>query len=150
MFPGLDPALDQRLIRDQRDKDVPLCQAVAAIPAINQQEFYELHLIDPADARHWASLPRWKRPIRKGDQDDQQIWKFFTIDRLAMERASRPQTQLWSMASQGANLGQKFGTIRYLTPAGLRKLVDVMSTYGDMLQHGRDLGDVTKKPWEER
>jgi hypothetical protein len=150
LFTGLDPALDHRLIRDEHDKDVVLCQAVAAVPAPNQQEFYELYLVDAADARHWAALPRWKRPIRKGDTDDQQIWKFFTIQRLCMEQAANPLAAAWPMTSQGAQLPQTFGTIRYLTPAGLQKLVDVMGSYGNMLQYGRDLGDVTKKPWDEK
>jgi len=150
LFPGVDPAFDHRLIRDHRDKDVVLCRALAVLPPVNQQQFYELYLVDPVDARHWAALPRWKRPIRKGDTDDQQIWKFFTISRLAIERAARDVIPAWSMRSQGAQLPQTFGTIRYLTPAGLQKLVDVMSTYGEMLQYGRDLGDVTKKPWDER
>jgi len=118
------------------------------VPLVNQQEFYELYLVDPADARHWAALPRWKRPIRKGDPDDIQIWKFFTIQRLCMEQAAANAAP-WPMSSQGAQLPQTFGTIRYLTPGGLQKLVDVMGTYGDMLQYGRDLGNVVKKPWEE-
>jgi hypothetical protein len=33
---------------------------------------------------------------------------------------------------------------------GLQKLCDVMGAYGITLQYGRDLGDVTKKPWEEK
>lgn len=117
---------------------------------MNQQEFLELYLVDPVDAKHWASLPRWKRHIRKGDPDDIQIWKFFTIQRLFMERAARETIPAWAMSSQGAQLSQTFGTIRYLTPRGLQKLVDVMGTFGDMLQYGRELGDVTKKPWEEK
>lgn len=150
IFVGLDPALDQRLVRDKRDKDIALCQTLAAVPVVNQQEFYELYLVDPADARHWLLLPRWKRPIRKGNTDDQQIWKFFTIQRLCMEQAANPEAAAWPMASQGAQLPQTFGVIRYLTPAGLQKLVDVMGSYGTMLQYGRDLGDVTKKPWDEK
>ncbi|HZD64219.1 MAG TPA: hypothetical protein VE200_15645 [Xanthobacteraceae bacterium] len=149
LFVGLDRGLDHRLIRDHRDKDVTLCQALAAVPTAQQQEFYELYLVDPADARHWAALPRWKRPIRKGNTDDQQIWKFFTIQHLCMEQAAS-NAPPWAMSSQGAQLSQTFGTIAYLTPEGLKKLVTVMGTYGDMLQYGRDLGDVTKKPWEEK
>lgn len=149
LFPGLNAALDQRLIRDGRDKDVALCRVVASVQAIDQREFLELYLIDPKDAQHWAILPPWKRPIRKGDADDIEIWKFFTMQRLNMEQAAS-DGQPWPMASQGAQLPQMFGAVNRLTLAGLKKLCLVMSTFGTMLQYGRDLGHVTKKPWEER
>ncbi len=147
LFSGIDAALDQRLIREHRDKDVTLCQALAKIAAADQRDFLELYLVDPADAQHWATLPTWKRPIRKGDDDDQQIWKFFTMQRLNMEQAARDAPP-WSLASQGAQLPQMFGALVRLSPAGLQKLVAVMNTYGVLLQHGRELGNVTKKPWE--
>ncbi len=149
VFPGIEAALDHRLIREQRDKDVALCQALAVIPANDQRDFLELYLFDPADARQWAALPAWKRPIRKGDTDDQQIWKFFTMQRLNMEQAASPTAPAWAMSSQGAQLPQMFGVLAYLSPAGLKKLCLVMSTYGTALQHGHQLGNVTKKPWEE-
>jgi hypothetical protein len=149
VFIGLDSGLDHRLIRDERDKDVALGRALAALPAANQQEFYELYLVNPADARHWAKLPPWKRPIRSGDKDDIQIWKFFTMQRLNMEQAAR-EAPPWSMASQGAQLPQMFGSIAYLTPEGFKRLVLVMNSYGTSLQYGRELGDVVKKPWEEK
>jgi hypothetical protein len=150
LFPGLDARLDARLIRDHRNKDVALGQALAAIPANDQRDFLELYLVDPADAHHWAALPAWKRPIRKGDADDQQIWKFFTMQRLNMEQAASPVAPAWAMSSQGAQLPQMFGVIAYLSPAGLKKLCLVMSMYGTALQHDQALGNVTKKPWEER
>lgn len=150
LFPGIAAALDRRLIQDHRDKDVALCQALAAIPANDQRDFLELYLVDPADAHHWAALPAWKRPIRKGDPDDQQIWKFFTMQRLNMEQAASPVAPAWAMSSQGAQLPQMFGVIAYLSPAGLKKLCLVMSMYGTALQHDQALGNVTKKPWEER
>lgn len=146
LFAGLDAKLDERLIRDRRDKDVALCQALALIPASEQREFLDLYLVDPADAQRWASLPTWKRPIRKGDKDDIQIWAFFTMQRLNMEQAAR-EAPPWSMASQGAQLPQMFGALARLSPAGLQKLVLVMNAFGVALQYGRDLGDVTKKPW---
>lgn len=149
LFAGVEAALDERLKREHRDKDVGLCQALAQIPASDQREFLELYLVDPLDAQRWASLPTWKRPIRKGDKDDQQIWAFFTMQRLNMEQAAR-EAPPWSMASQGAQLPQMFGALARLSPIGLQKLVAVMNTYGVLLQYGRDLGDVTKKPWEER
>jgi hypothetical protein len=149
LFPGLTVALDQRLIRDRRDKDVALCRAVAAVPTVDQREFLELYLRDPKDAQHWAGLPRWKRPIRKGDPDDILVWKFFTMQRLNMEQAAS-EAPPWSLASQGAQLPQMFGTLMRLTPHGVQKLGLVMNAFGDALQYGRDLGNVIKKPWDER
>jgi hypothetical protein len=148
LFRGLDAALDQRLIRENRDKDVVLCQALAAVPVGEQREFLELYLVDPNDARHWAILPRWKRPIRKGDPDDVLIWKFFTMQRLNMEQAAS-EAPPWSMASQGAQLPQMFGVIYRLSPQGVRTLCLVMNAFGDALQYGRELGNVNTKPWEE-
>jgi hypothetical protein len=144
-FSGLAASLDARLIRDERDKDVPLCRALAVIPVIDQREFLEFYLRDPVDARHWASLPRWKRPIRKGDPDDIQVWKFFTMQRLNMEQAASTGPP-WSMASQGAQLRLMFGWFDGLSMAGIKKLVLVMNAYGALLQ-GREIGDVVKPPW---
>jgi hypothetical protein len=148
LFRGLDAGLDQRLIREQRDKDVPFCQALAAVPSGEQREFLELYLVDPSDAKHWAALPRWKRPIRKGDPDDVLVWKFFTMHRLNMEQAAA-NVPPWSMASQGAQLPQLFGTLMRLSLPGVQKLGLVMNAFGDALQYGRELGNVSKKPWEE-
>jgi hypothetical protein len=149
LFHGLNAALDQRLIRDGRDKDVKLCQAIASVAAMDQREFLELYLSDPKDAQHWAELPRWKRPIRRGDPDDVLVWKFFTMQRLNMEQAAA-EAPPWSMASQGAQLPQMFGTLMRLSPHGVQKLGLVMNAFGDALQYGRDLGNVIKKPWDEQ
>ncbi|MBA2305199.1 MAG: hypothetical protein H0W08_21575 [Acidobacteria bacterium] len=150
LFAGLDPHLDDRLKRIERDKDVQLCREVARLPPHEQRAFLELYLVDPLDALHWASLPAWKRPIRKGDKDDIQIWKFFTIERLNMELVAREAPPSWSMASQGAQLKQIYGVLSYLTPVGLQRLCLVMSTFGAMLQNKQDVGEVVKKPWETR
>lgn len=56
----------------------------------------------------------------------------------------------WTMASQGAQLPQMFGAIARLSMAGVQKLVAVMNGFGLVLQHGRDPGNVSKKPWEEK
>jgi len=146
LFVGLHPSLDARLIREKRDKDVSLCQAVAAVAADDQRDFLELFLVDPADARHWAALPRWKRPIRKGDADDIAVWKFFTMQRLNMEQAATGTP--WALASQGAQLPQMFGAVARLSLAGVQKLVAVMNGFGLVLQQGRDPGNVMKKPWD--
>jgi hypothetical protein len=146
IFPGLSPRLNDRLVREQRDKDIALCRAVAAVPDQDQREFLELYLVDPADAQRWHALPRWQRQIRRGNKDDQQIWKFFTMQRLNMEQAARDAPP-WSMASQGAQLPQMFGTILNLSPEGIRKLALLMSAYGTALHKGDDLGNVTIPPW---
>ena len=147
IFTGLDDRLDDRLIREHRDKNVVLCRALATVPKPQQRDFLELYLVDPADAQHWLSLPRWQRPIRKGDPDDVLIWKFFIMQRLNMEQAAR-EAPPWEMASQGAQLPQMFGAIRDMTMAGVQKLCLVMSTYGVMLQHREDVGDVVHPPWK--
>lgn len=146
VFQGLDASLNHRLIRDQRDKDVTLCQAVSAIPADEQREFLELFLVDPVDAQHWATLPRWQRPIRKGNADDVAVWKFFTMQRLNMEQAATGTP--WALASQGAQLPQMFGAVARLSLTGVQKLVAVMNGFGLVLQQGRDPGNVMKKPWD--
>lgn len=146
LFPGLDPKLDDRLHREGHEKDLTLCRALAALPTSDQREFLELYLKDPADARRWAALPRWKRPLRKGDDDDQLIWAFFIMQRLNMEQAAR-EAPPWAMASQGAQLPQMFGAVNRLTLGGVKKLCLVMSTYGVMLQNANVIGDVVKKPW---
>jgi hypothetical protein len=148
LFPGLDPTLDQRLIRIGRDKDVSLCRMIAAIPQAEQREFLDLYLVDPTDAQHWARLPRWKRAVRhKANKDNEQIWKFFTMHRLNMELLDSGHG--WNLREQGHQLQRVFGTLQHLTLKGLTKLIDVMSVYGQMLHAGQDVGSVLKKPWEE-
>lgn len=148
LFAGLDAGLDDRLKRESRDKDIVLCRALAAVPKSDQREFLELYLKNPADADRWAALPTWKRPIRKGDADDDLVWAFFTMQRLNMDKAASDAP--WALASQGAQAKQLFGTLARLSLAGVKKLCLLMSTYGAMLQDQRDLGDVVTKPWEVR
>lgn len=148
VFAGLNPSLDTRLIRVERDKDVAFCRTLAQVPSQEQREYLEIALIDPADAARWVSLPLYQRPIRKGDQDDIAIWKFFTMQRLNMNLAATGRP--WDLASQGAQLPQMFGVLARLTLSGLHKLVLVMNGYGYALQAGRPLGNVVKKPWEDR
>jgi hypothetical protein len=118
------------------------------LPVSQQREFLDLYLIDPVDATRWAALPRWKRPIRKGDPDDVLIWKFFIMYRLNMEQAASDAAP-WPLPSQGAQLNQLFGGFYRLTLAGVRRLALVMTTYGTMLQDGVPLGDVVHPPWAE-
>jgi hypothetical protein len=147
VFPGLSSMLDARLRRDGYDKNVALCRAVAAQPVADQRGFLDLYLENPADAARWVALPDWKRLLRRGDDDDRRVWKFFTMQRLNMERAARDATA-WSLASQGTQLLQMFGVLLHLTPAGARKLCDVMLAYAGKLSRELDPGDVTTPPWE--
>lgn len=147
LFPGLDPRFNDRLRQAARDKDVPLGRALAAIPKDHQHEFLDLYLADPVDARRWASLPLWQRPIRHGGPDDRLIWKFFIMQQLNMQQAASDAPP-WALASQGAQLPQMFGVLSGLSLSGLHRLCDVLSSYGWMLQHGQDVGDVVTPPWE--
>jgi hypothetical protein len=146
VFPGLIESLDGRLRREQRDKDVTLCMALAALPMGDQREFLELYLRDPIDARHWASLPRWKRPIRKGDTTDQHIWSFFIMQRLNMEMHA--DGHAFALKDQGYQLQQMGGTLRKI--ADIARFAAVLETYGEMLHAGDAMGNTARKPWEER
>jgi hypothetical protein len=146
VFAGLDPTLDARLIAADRDKDVIFCRTLASVPSADQRAYLELALVDPIDAAKWLSLPSYQRPIRKGDRDDDAIWRFFTMQRLNMNLAA--EGRAWELKSQGAQLPQMFGMIDRLSMAGVKKLVLVMNAYGYALQAGKPLGNVTKKPWE--
>lgn len=146
VFVGLDGILDSRLLREKRAMDASLCGALAVLPRTDQREFLDLYLVDPVDAQRWAMLSKWKRPIRKGDKDDRQVWKFFTMQRLNMEQAAR-EAPPWSMQSQGAQLPQMFGVLSYLSMDGFKKLIAVMSAYGAMLAERQDVGDVVREPW---
>jgi hypothetical protein len=146
-FPGLLASLDDRLIRDGLETNVEFGQVLATLKEADQREYVDLYRIDPADANLWASLPKWKRVIRRGDKNDRQIWKFFVGFRLNMELLANPNAPGGrSMASQGRELCVWAGALSYLTD--VRRLTDFLSEYGSMLANGEDMGDVTKPPWE--
>ena len=143
VFPGLDAGLDTRLARVKLDKDAAFCAELAALPTAQQRDFLELYLVDPADARHWATLPAWKRPIRRGDPSDQYIWKFFIQQRLNMEALARGQAI--DLKAQGYQWMQMAGCLGYITDQ--KRFALVMSTFAAMLHSGQDVGDVTNPPW---
>jgi hypothetical protein len=145
VFQGIDPAIDGILMRVGRDKDVTLGLTLARLPASEQREFLDLYLVDSADAQHWARLPRWKRPIRKGDKTDQAIWKFFIMQRLNME--SHAAGHVFSLKAQGYQLMQMAGCVRYIADNARFSLF--LSIFGDMLHRGEDLGDVQHAPWNK-
>lgn len=148
VFVGINPHLDDRLIREGQDKNIALCQTLAVLPPFEQREYYDLYRVDPADAQRWARLEPWKRLIRKGDKDDELIWKFFTMFRLRVDAAAREPSRPWTLSSQGADLQQLFGILDRVSPTGLTRLCSVMMLYAVALQHGRPLGDVVRPPWE--
>ena len=55
----------------------------------------------------------------------------------------------WPLPAQGTQLPQAYAVLRTLSPACLKNLVDVMSTFGTMLQRGEDVGDVIHAPWSD-
>jgi hypothetical protein len=144
VFPGLSSALDARLHEVHRDQDVGCCTQLAALKSTDQSEFLVLYLVDPADAQLWAKLPRWQRPIRKGDKTDQAIWKFFIMQRLNMEAHANGYP--YPLKAQGYQLQQMGGVLYGLKDAN--RLAAVLSSYGAMLHAGEDVGDTTRPPWQ--
>jgi ribosomal protein L37AE/L43A len=143
VFPGLNETLDARLIREGHARDVPLCNAVAAVKPEEQREFYERYLKDPAEAQRWASLPRWQRPIMAGDPQDRLIWIFFDLQRSLMEAAgSEKALPIVTIANTLSHLG---GHLEIITER--RRLGAVLTIYAAMLSQGEDVGDPTRRPW---
>jgi hypothetical protein len=146
IFPGLSSTVDGVLIREGHEKNVTLCRALAVLSAAEQWDYLHLYLKDPEDARHWASLPRWKRPIRKGDKVDHHIWSFFR--QYFINIASHANGHTVNLRAQGTQLKAMAGALWYVTDPV--RLGSVLSSFGDLLQRGEDPGDVTTKPWEGR
>jgi hypothetical protein len=147
IFPGVDPALDARLHPERDEADVALCEQLASVLTAEQPEFLDRYRRDPGEAHRWLTLPAWKRPIMAGDEQDRQIWKFFTMQRLNMEQAADPNAKAWPMDSQGALLARMAGVLRYITDR--EKLFLVLSLYGSMLADHLEIGDPARKPWED-
>jgi len=143
LFPGLVSSLDAPLRHAKLDQDVGLCTQLAALKPADQSEFLALYLVDPADAQLWARVPRWQRPIRKGDKTDRAIWKFFIMQRLNME--SHAKGYRFDLKAQGYQLMQMGGVLYGLADAN--RLAAVLSSYGAMLHAGEDLGDTKRPPW---
>jgi len=146
-FPGIAAKLDNRLISLGRNTDVGLCDAIAAVDRCDQAEFLDLYLIDPDDARHWSALPRWKRPIRKGDEQDRLIWKVFMMQWLAMKMLASPDRLAWSIASQGNRLQALAGVLASIRD--VHRLSSVLSAYGGLLAAGVDPEGQEVPPWKE-
>jgi len=146
IFPGLSSTVDGVLIREGHDKNVTLCRVLAVLSPSEQWDYLHLYLKDPEDARHWASLPRWKRPIRKGDKIDQHIWSFFRQYFINIKSHANGHTV--NLKAQGTQLKAMAGSLYYVTDPP--RLASVLSSFGDLLQRGEDPGDVTTKPWESK
>jgi len=145
LFPGLVSSLDAPLRHAQRDQDVGLCSHLAAVKPAEQSEFLALYLVDPADAQLWVRLPRWQRPIRKGDKTDRAIWKFFIMQRLNME--AHAHGHVITLKAQGYQLQQMGGVLYGLADAN--RLAAVLSSYGAMLHAGEAVGDTHRPPWAD-
>lgn len=146
LFPALNTRLDDRFIRDGRDTDITFIQLVAAVPSGDQRDFYERYLTDPARALKWSRLPRWKRPIMAGDDQDKLIWGLFTMTRLRIygHINGHPAT----VPGLGRSLVQEIGFWEGIKDH--RRACLVLSMYGSMLAHGEDVGDVVTPPWKEK
>lgn len=146
LFPAINTALDDRFIREGHDKNITLCRLVAAIPSADQRDFYERYLTNPARAITWSRLPRWKRPIMAGDDQDKLIWGLFTMTRLRLNGHVNgfPAT----VPGLGRSLVQEIGFWEGIKDH--RRACQVLSMYGAMLAHGEDVGDVVTPPWKEK
>jgi hypothetical protein len=143
LFPSISPGLDERLIRDGRDTDVPCLEALAAAPRQEQGQFYDRYLQDPAQALRWARLPAWKRPIMAGDAQDRLIWKIFTLLRLKAEWAAKFNEQ--GLAEEGYQLAQLAGLLENVTDP--RRLGMLLGIYGGSLRDRAEVGDAIHPPW---
>lgn len=146
LVPGVAPGMDAVLMRAQQDKNVALCRELAGLTPSEQSTFFTLYLADPADARHWARLPTWKRPIRKGDITDQYIWKFFVQQRLNMAALAEGRTIDWK--AQGYQWTVMAACFRYIKDP--ERFATVLGTFADLLHRGQELGDVQRPPWQAR
>lgn len=145
-FPWIEKDLDAHLLKLGRNTDVALCEALQAVPSGERREFISLHIIDPEDARHWASLPRWQRLIRRGDEDDQKIWKLITSWTLIMRDRASETMAPWSVASQAMQYrAMRGGEWSVKDP---KKLFYVMTGYLDSLADGQPLADPRRPPWK--
>jgi len=154
LFPTIQPGIDTWLIKHGHNKNLPLCEKIAGLPRMEQFDFCKLYLENPQDADYWASLPKWKRPIRRGDQIDRLIWKYFAVTRLQLENyLIGGQT---SRKLQGMTLNQLAGILESLQRVsasvkvdGMTRLLTVMRGYAYVMESGDDLGDPAKAPFPD-
>jgi hypothetical protein len=150
-FPGLLAALDQRLRDHHLDTAVSMCEAIARLDKDDQRDYLELYLKDPDDAARWASLPSWKRMLRKGDAEDQLIWKFFVSFQLTLALLAKPEGSIdtrgprQSLPSIGAELRVWAGLLQRLPDT--QKLSAFLSVYGTFLKRNEPT-DLTTTPWQ--
>ena len=144
LFRAIRPGLEARIIRDKRHTDIELCRQLARVPDGEQGEFYDRYLADPMLALRWAALPRWARPIMAGDADDKWIFGLFTMVRMRLDGHANGMTA--TLAGLARSLVQEIGFWDSIKDHRRAQLV--LSTYGSMLAHGEDVGDVVTKPWD--
>lgn len=144
LFPTIRAGVAERLVRARHHINIDLCRRLSSVPWADQLEFYDRYLTDPDRATCWARLPRWQRPIMAGDADDQMIWKLFTMIRLRM--AGSVNLHPATLPGLGRGLVQEIGFWEGIKDRP--RAYQVFSTYGAMLAHGEDVGDVVTPPWK--
>jgi hypothetical protein len=143
LFPGIDPGVDRHLLRRGLNTDVAFCRKLATMPPNEQADFLELHEVDPKDAELWATLPPWKRSVRRGTSSDRAAWSFLVnlwpcFDHERDHRAS------------GHVIACMSGILRTVTPAN-GNLALLLAGYGEELKSqnrlpaGREI-----PPWDPR
>jgi hypothetical protein len=132
------------LIREGHARNVPLLEALAAVPPEEQREFYERAVVNLADAKRWASLPRWQRPMMAGTEQDRTLWKLFMVYRLSMEAHLTPSPH-WTAVGIGHEMIQVAAMLRALKDHA--RFSEIVHEYGAALSHGQELGDRARPPW---
>lgn len=146
-FPKIHPSLAKRLVASGANLNVGTCATLSEIRREDQGQYLDLYERNPIDAKRWACLAPWKRPIRDKTPENEAIWKAFTILRLWMERAATDGVDAWSLASQGHNLRQLAGALGQVKDT--TKLQLVLSGYGGLLADGKPPENRSTPPWEE-
>ncbi len=91
------------------------------------------------------TLPRWQQSIYRHEEQDDLIWRLFTLERLNMEMWAKGRAQ--PMPVQGRDWVVRAHLLRRITAQD--RLFAVFQGYGSMLEHGEDVGDATRPPWWE-
>jgi len=154
IFPTLQPGIDTWLLKHGHDKDPSLCERIAGLGRMDQAEFCRLYLEDPQDAEYWSTLPRWKRPIRRGDASDRIIWKIFVVTRTQLENYLMGGSTNRKLL--GMTLNQQAGMLEELYKLSTRMKVDgiarlntVMRGFSAVMESGDELGDPAHAPFPD-
>jgi len=133
--PHGEPSLPQREIATWPDKVIPPPLRAARATREAKQDA-------KIEARR-ATIPRWQDAIYRGDAQDVHIWRFFTMERLWMDKTARGEP--WSLDSQAEALKLRAGILRQITDRD--RLFSVLYGYAVAISRGHDVGDPTTPPW---